>query len=240
MTRFDGDGMLHGVWFKRKGNLVEPCFANKLLATDILLAERRQVLIGSRSVNLSLNISFSHGSTLLPSIATLISPASNPIYVIFDIVKAALLCLKYRVFRLSVANTNIIYHNSTALATCEDGPFLQVELPTLKSIGWREYTTTPVGKEAIGKEAKKLSIFEEWATGHVSFMSASIHTLGGKVNSLSCQASRRSYYFRVDFLWLLISTPLYSLLRYSSRSSQVSFAIASRCTNIHQVSETHA
>ncbi|GJJ08322.1 hypothetical protein Clacol_002533 [Clathrus columnatus] len=66
------------------------------------------------------------------------------------------------VSRLSVANTSIIYHNSEALATCESGPFLTVELPTLNTVGWCEFKKCIINRI----NGRPVSFFEEWATGH--------------------------------------------------------------------------
>jgi len=76
------------------------------------------------------------------------------------------------VFRLSVANTNVVFYDRRALATCESGPPLEVTLPELETVGWWTFRDRD-SKRGNTKERKGLGgdgglkgLFEEWTTAH--------------------------------------------------------------------------
>ncbi|KZT37441.1 carotenoid cleavage dioxygenase 1 [Sistotremastrum suecicum HHB10207 ss-3] len=150
---FDGDGMLSGVFFQRDANGgVTPCFVNKFLITDVYLAEK------------------SLTGPLLPSITTLVSP-DVPLRRLSGVILRSLwLSLKSAVLRISVANTNIIFHARRALATCESGPPLEVHLPGLETVDWWTFGTrrTAQSKEqkGLGSKGGLAGMFEEWMTAH--------------------------------------------------------------------------
>jgi hypothetical protein len=146
--RFDGDGMLHGVFFPEDGDPSSPLYTNRHLATPIL----------------SLSLLLMHSP--LPSISLLISPLSSLHRIVTAIMHTFLLALEARVGTLSVANTNVIWWGSNLgseaieernidhkagqdgvpspsdekdgrlLALCESGPPLQVRVPELETVGW--------------------------------------------------------------------------------------------------------
>lgn len=145
--RFDGDGMLHGVFFPEDGDPSPPLYTNRHLATPIL----------------SLSLLLMHSP--LPSISLLISPLSSLHRIVTAIMHTFLLALEARVGTLSVANTNVIWWGSNLgsesvqgkssdcqagqsvtspsedkdgrlLALCESGPPLQVRVPGLETVGW--------------------------------------------------------------------------------------------------------
>lgn len=143
--RFDGDGMLHGVFFPEEGDPSPPLYTNRHLATPIL----------------SLSLLLMHSP--LPSISLLISPLSSLHRIITAILHTFLLALEARVGTLSVANTNVMWWGSNLgsdvaetsqagetkndrkseegkdnrlLALCESGPPLEVRVPGLETVGW--------------------------------------------------------------------------------------------------------
>ncbi|KAF8591152.1 carotenoid oxygenase [Ramaria rubella] len=154
---FDGDGMLTGVLFKRIRSQVEPCFVNKFLLTDVYLSGRR-----SGALFLS--------SPLLPSISTLVSPTVSLHVLLKAIFRALFLFIKNSGIRLSVANTNILFHDQRALATCESGPPLEVTLPELDTVDWWTFGNRISGhtkeRRGLGGERGLKAFFEEWTTGH--------------------------------------------------------------------------
>jgi carotenoid cleavage dioxygenase-like enzyme len=164
---FDGDGMLCGVLFQRsvegKGEII-PQFVNQYILTDCLLSS-----ISSPTLK----------SPILPSIATLVNPASSLLWIIWRVIRTLFLVIlshlpgsKQAVERISVANTALFYHDGRALATCESGPPIRVQLPSLETVGWFN------GHQADGEnESEKLkeagfggsglmSFMNEWTTGH--------------------------------------------------------------------------
>jgi carotenoid cleavage dioxygenase-like enzyme len=162
--------MLAGVQFKRSpSNLDEPIphFVNKYILTDVCL---------SSFENASLR------TPILPSITTLVNPVSSLLVIIFRIFRCMFLVLlshlpgsQNAIKRISVANTGILFHDGRALATCESGPPIRIQLPELDTVGW--YDGNGVEGEIRGVEAKHvkdevlggtglLSWMREWTTGH--------------------------------------------------------------------------
>ncbi|KAF2090430.1 carotenoid oxygenase [Saccharata proteae CBS 121410] len=168
---FDGDGMLAGVYFRKskdKDGGVVPEFVNQFIQTDLYLA----------SVN-----SPRQRLPLLPSIATLVNPASGLITIILRILRTVFLVLlshfpgsKQAIKRISVVNTAILYHDGRALATCESGPPMRVSLPGLETVGW--YNGHGAEGEPSNEKSKQektepgfggnglFSFMKEWTTGH--------------------------------------------------------------------------
>jgi carotenoid cleavage dioxygenase-like enzyme len=163
---FDGDGMVSGVAFQksfeRDGEIV-PEFVNQFILTDCLLAS-----ISSPTL----------GSPILPSIATLVNPASSLIKIVLRIFRTLLFVLlshlpgsEQPIKKISVANTAVYFHDGRALATCESGPPVRLQLPGLETVGWYN------GHEAEGEVGTKslepgfggegvFSFMNEWTTGH--------------------------------------------------------------------------
>lgn len=162
---FDGDGMLSGVSFRRndeKGK-VQPEFVNQYILTDVYLSS-----ITSRMLE----------TPILPSIATLVDPLSSLVTIILRIFRTiALVILSHlpgsvqAIKKISVANTAILYHDGRALATCESGPPMRVNLPGLETVGWfngRKAEGEIGGDPAHGFGGTGLLGFmKEWTTAHV-------------------------------------------------------------------------
>ncbi|KAE9981526.1 hypothetical protein EG328_011563 [Venturia inaequalis] len=163
---FDGDGMLSGVAFQRPPGIdgdIVPEFVNQFILTDCLMAS-----ISSPTL----------ASPILPSIATLVNPASSLVKIILRIFRTLLLVLlshlpgsKQSIKKISVANTGIYFHDGRALASCESGPPIRIQLPGLETVGWYN------GHEAEGELGAKsvepgfggegvFSFMNEWTTGH--------------------------------------------------------------------------
>lgn len=162
---FDGDGMLSGVSFKRKEDgSIQPEFVNKYILTDAYLST-----VTSPSLRLP----------ILPSIATLVNPASSLLKIILRIFRTILFVIishlpgsQQAVKKLSVANTGFLYHDGRALATCESGPPMRVSLPGLETVGWfdgRKADGEPVGDVPAGDGfggSGLISFMKEWTTAH--------------------------------------------------------------------------
>jgi carotenoid cleavage dioxygenase-like enzyme len=161
---FDGDGMLSGVLFDRTSNgEIAPSFVNQFILTDVLI---------SAASNPSLK------TPLLPSISTLVNPAARLLLIICRILRTVLLVLlshlpgsKHAVKRISAANTGIFFHDGRALATCESGPPMRIQLPGLETVGWYdgqsaegESQENTIGEVIGGKGIH--SFMKEWTTGH--------------------------------------------------------------------------
>ncbi|KAF2757283.1 RPE65-domain-containing protein [Pseudovirgaria hyperparasitica] len=163
---FDGDGMLAGVLFEKstRDGSIQPSFVNQYILTD---------------VNISASSSPTLRTPILPSITTLVNPASSLVYIILRILRTVFLAIlaglpgsKQAIKRISVANTSILYHDGRALATCESGPPMRVQLPDLDTVGWFN------GEFAEGESSQHQSTAEvlggpglvgfmkEWTTGH--------------------------------------------------------------------------
>lgn len=170
---FDGDGMLSGVWFDRSSsNLRQPAvkFVNQFILTDVYL---------SANENRTLR------TPIIPSISTLVNPASSLLLILWRIIRAFFLVLlshlpgsPLAIKRISVANTSIIFHDGRALATCESGPPMRVTLPDLETVGWFNGQTAEGELSAVDAKASSaspsdrfggsglLSWMGEWTTGH--------------------------------------------------------------------------
>ncbi|KAI4620576.1 uncharacterized protein J4E87_007264 [Alternaria ethzedia] len=170
---FDGDGMLAGVWFSRSvADPTKPAvkFVNQFITTDVY-----RTAVENPSLR----------TPILPSIATLVNPASSLLLILWRILRTVLVVFwthlsgsARAIKRISVANTSILYHDGRALATCESGPPMRIALPSLETVGWfdgnrAEGEATPGDKdkndekqpEALGGTGV-LSWMKEWTTGH--------------------------------------------------------------------------
>lgn len=166
---FDGDGMLSGVAFNTSSadGSVVPEFVNQYILTDCLISSVTTPTLKS---------------PILPSIATMVNPASGVLRIIARILRTILLVIlsyfpgsKQSIKRISVANTGVFYHDGRALATCESGPPMRIQLPGLETVGWFNGSTaegeTEVGdtlseKQEIFGGNDFLSFMKEWTTGH--------------------------------------------------------------------------
>ncbi|PVH97606.1 carotenoid oxygenase [Periconia macrospinosa] len=167
---FDGDGMLTGVWFERSkdpsSEACTPHFVNQFILTDLYVSSFENKALKT---------------PILPSIATLVSPVASLIVILWRIFRAALLVLlshfpgsRQAIKRISVANTSILYHDGRALATCESGPPIRVQLPGLETVGWYNgsYAEGEILQDVKIKEEPGFggtglnSWMREWTTGH--------------------------------------------------------------------------
>ncbi|EFQ99081.1 carotenoid cleavage dioxygenase 1 [Nannizzia gypsea CBS 118893] len=163
---FDGDGMLSGVFFRKlNGKAVQPEFVNNYVLTDILLASRANPRLRW---------------PILPSVATLINPRSSIFRIAYFVCRALLLVIwscvngsKWRIKKISVVNTSVIYHDGRALATCESGPPMRVSLPELNTVGWfnglraEGEPEDPRSASHIGFGGPGfMGFLRKWTTGH--------------------------------------------------------------------------
>ncbi|KAM3422488.1 hypothetical protein BST61_g2835 [Cercospora zeina] len=167
---FDGDGMLSGVSFTKNEHTgeVTPEFVNQFVLTDLYLNT-----LGSDKLRVP----------ILPSIATLVSPVAGFIWVTLRILRTILLVLlshlpgsKQKIKKISVANTNVIYHDGRALATCESGPPMRIQLPSLETVGWYNGVSAEGEPDdenevqnmvkAFGQDGGLISFMREWTTAH--------------------------------------------------------------------------
>ena len=170
---FDGDGMLTGVSFRKdeQSGDIEPEFVNQYVLTDVYLST-----ISSSRLRVP----------ILPSIATLVNPLASIIYVTIRILRTVLLVIlshlpgsKQKIKKISVANTNVVYHDGRALATCESGPPIRIQLPGLETVGWYDGThaegestsnqissTSPQQEKVLGQDSGPISFMREWTTAH--------------------------------------------------------------------------
>jgi hypothetical protein len=143
--RFDGDGMLHGVYFPKPTVSGEPpsppLYTNRHVSTPIL----------------SLSLMLLRAP--LPSISLLISPLTSLHRILGAIVTTFLLAFEAGVGTLSVVNTNVIWWGSglgseaeeerdkegangvlkktgRLLGTCESGPPMEIRVPELETVDW--------------------------------------------------------------------------------------------------------
>lgn len=162
---FDGDGMLTGVLFRRRAedapSGIVPEFVNQFLLTDVYCYAKHATSL-SRPI--------------IPSIATLISPARSWLQVAWAVFRSILLVLLSRlpgrptIRKISVANTNVIFHDGRALATCESGPPLRFVLPGLETVGWFNGRQVENERETDGRAGfggRGLTAhMKEWTTAH--------------------------------------------------------------------------
>ncbi|KAF2103970.1 carotenoid oxygenase [Rhizodiscina lignyota] len=162
---FDGDGMLSGVSFTKstESDGIQPEFVNQYILTDVYL-----FTLGTQGIR----------TPILPSISTLVNPAASFLRITWHILRTVFLvilsCLagsRHAIKKISVANTSILYHDGRALATCESGPPIRVQLPNLETVGWFN------GNHAEGEETRErakerfggdglIGFMKEWTTGH--------------------------------------------------------------------------
>lgn len=163
---FDGDGMLSGVFFSvDKDGKIRPEFTNQYVLTDLFLS-------AATTPNLK--------TPIMPSIATLVNPASTLIQVMGSIFRTVMLVIlshlpgsQQAIKKISVGNTNVIYHDGRTLATCESGPPMRVQLPGLETVGWYNGSTAEgeaehgagKAKDKLGKGGP-LAWTREWTTAH--------------------------------------------------------------------------
>lgn len=163
---FDGDGMLSGVLFRRSkdSGKIEPEFTNQYILTDVYIAAKNSPRLRT---------------PILPSIATLVNPASSLATIIRRIFRTvALVTLSHlpgsqqAIKKIGVANTALYYHDGRALATCESGPPMRIELPGLGTVGWYNGKVAE-GEGSHNQEATPgfggsgvFSWMREWATAH--------------------------------------------------------------------------
>lgn len=161
---FDGDGMLTGVLFRRADddeNRIIPEFVNRFLLTDVYCYAKHDSFLRK---------------PILPSIATLISPARSWFWVMLAVFRSVFIVLLSRlpgrpvIRKISVANTNVLYHDGRALATCESGPPLRFALPGLETIGWfngRQVDNERERDDRPGFGGNGLTAhMKEWTTAH--------------------------------------------------------------------------
>lgn len=160
--------MLTGVYFRRGPNdEPRPEFVNAFILTDLYINALTSTHLRR---------------PLIPSIAVLSNPASPFITIVLQILRTILLIIlsrlpgsAYIVEKISVANTSITYHDGRALATCESGPPIRVNLPALETVGWFDGRTAEgeekasVGNSApgLGEKDWVLGFMKKWTTAHV-------------------------------------------------------------------------
>ncbi|KAH8667592.1 carotenoid oxygenase [Tricladium varicosporioides] len=162
---FDGDGMLSGVVFQiNMDGSIRPEFVNQYILTDTYISAVTTSALRS---------------PILPSISIIVNPASTLLQIILKIFRTIFLVIfsnlpgsEQAIRKLSVANTNILYHDGRALATCESGPPIRVSLPGLETVGWfdgckaeGEPTTEEISGTGFGGEGL-MSFMKEWTTAH--------------------------------------------------------------------------
>lgn len=170
---FDGDGMLSGVLFRKDdiSGSITPEFVNAFVLTDICLSAKSSPRLKQ---------------PILPSIATLVNPLTSFIYLTLRIFRTILLVIlshlpgsKHGIKKISAANTNIVFHDGRALATCESGPPIRIQLPGLETVGWYngsvaenepEQEGTPTSEEeadrVLGQDSGLIGFMREWTTAH--------------------------------------------------------------------------
>jgi carotenoid cleavage dioxygenase-like enzyme len=162
---FDGDGMLSGVYFYRlPDGSVLPHFVNSYVLTDVHLhAEATPQL----------------RKPFIPSITLFSDPLASVITVLRAVMRGLVLVIasnfpgaKQVLKKLSVANTALLFHDGRALATCESGPPMRIQLPGLETVGWFDGARAegePVaedGLEAFGERDPILGWMKQWTTAH--------------------------------------------------------------------------
>lgn len=166
---FDGDGMLAGVSFRKddQDGSIHPEFVNQFILTDLYLS----------------SISSSRLRTpILPSIATLVNPLASFFWVTIRIFRTILLIIlshlpgsKQKIKKIGVANTSVVYHDGRALALCESGPPIRIQLPGLETVGWYNGASAegepkkPESTEkehVLGENGGLIAFMREWTTAH--------------------------------------------------------------------------
>ncbi|RSL72932.1 hypothetical protein CEP53_000962 [Fusarium sp. AF-6] len=160
--------MLSGVAFRRMSSdsdRIIPEFVNQFILTDLYLSKKTTTV----------------SSPIMPSITTLVNPLSSLLRITLSVLRAMFLVLlshlpgsQQTIKRISVANTSILSHDRRALATCESGPPIRVQLPSLDTVGWfdgvqaegeqQDFESQLPGLRFGGNGA--LSFLKEWTTGH--------------------------------------------------------------------------
>lgn len=166
---FDGDGMLSGVSFGRdeQTGAILPEFVNQFILTDLYLSA-----ISSDRLKVP----------ILPSISTLVNPVARMIYVTLRIMRTILLVIlshmpgsKHKIKKISVANTSVVYHDGRAMALCESGPPMRIQLPGLETVGWYngssaegepKDTTSTEKERVLGENGGLIQFMREWTTAH--------------------------------------------------------------------------
>jgi carotenoid cleavage dioxygenase-like enzyme len=159
--------MLSGVTFRktsRDGKII-PEFANQYILTDLYLSRKTTSVM----------------SPIMPSITTLVNPLSNMFQImlatfrtIFLVILSNLPGSQQAIWRISVANTAVLYHDGRALATCESGPPMRIQLPSLDTVGWFDGVRAegePKACPTINHDSPfggsgLFSFMKEWTTGH--------------------------------------------------------------------------
>ena len=74
-------------------------------------------------------------------VATLVNPLASFIFVTLRILRTILLVIlshlpgsRQKIKKISVANTNVVYHDGRAMALCESGPPMRIQLPGLETV----------------------------------------------------------------------------------------------------------
>ncbi|SCV49259.1 related to lignostilbene alphabeta-dioxygenase I [Fusarium fujikuroi] len=164
---FDGDGMLSGVAFRKAsidGKTI-PEFVNQYILTDLYLSRKTTSI----------------ASPIMPSITTLVNPLSTMFQIMFATFRTIFLVIlsnlpgsQQAIKRISVANTAVLYHDGRALATCESGPPMRIQLPSLDTVGWFDGVEAE-GEPEISQAGSDdspfggsgiFSFMKEWTTGH--------------------------------------------------------------------------
>lgn len=161
--------MLSGVSFtkdEQTGDIL-PEFVNQFILTDLYLSA-----ISSERLRVP----------ILPSIATLVNPVARMIYVTLRIMRTILLVIlshlpgsRQKIKKISVANTSVIYHDGRAMALCESGPPMRIQLPGLETVGWYNGSSaegepkdaSSTEKERVlGENGGLIQFMREWTTAH--------------------------------------------------------------------------
>lgn len=159
--------MLSGVAFRKAstdGKII-PEFVNQYILTDLYLSRKTT----------------SVASPIMPSITTLVNPLSTMFQImaatfrmIFLVILSNLPGSQQAIKRISVANTAVLYHDGRALATCESGPPMRIQLPSLDTVGWFDGVRAE-GESEISQAGSDdspfggsgiFSFMKEWTTGH--------------------------------------------------------------------------
>ncbi|KAF2265412.1 carotenoid oxygenase [Lojkania enalia] len=166
---FDGDGMLAGVLFQRSHsdpNQAIPHFVNQYILTDICISSLENAALQT---------------PILPSISTFVNPTSSLASILLRILRSLFLVLvshlpgsQKTIKRISVANTNIMFHDGRALATCESGPPIRIQLPGLETVGWYDgqmaegelFPKQYLDRKEVFGGSGLMSFMKEWTTGH--------------------------------------------------------------------------